>query len=316
MNGTTSLLIHPEELDITWLEQLEKLGVKELGLHPVGGRRANETLAAMLDRFETPEYRRLLDEAARRGIEVTCEMHALRYLLPADALAAHPHWQRVNAQGERAADWNLCPSCDEALEYRSESAARLYRRLPGRPRRVSLWLDDAQDAFCHCEKCRGLSPSDQQMIVLNALLRGVRALRPDAKLPYLAYFETLPAPTRRDLREGLYLQFAPYKRDLTRPLEDPACEANRKETAHLESLLDFFGTEDSTALDYWFDNSLLSRYTKPPRRLVPHPDVVKADMAFYRRLGFERVSSFACYLGADYRALYGLPELDCFMEGR
>lgn len=311
-----SLLIHPEELDIVWIEQLEKLGVRELGLHPVGGRRANETLAAMLDRFETSEYRALLDEAARRSIEVTCEMHALRYLLPAEVLAAHPSWQRVNAQGERAADWNLCSSCGEALDYLSESAARLYARLPNRPKRVAFWLDDSQDAFCHCEKCRSISPSDQQMIVLHALLRGIRAVRPDAMLAYLAYFETLPAPTRRDLAEGLYLQFAPYKRDLTRPLSDPKSADNRRETAHLESLLDFFGIEEASALDYWFDNSLLSNYTKPPRKLVPHPDVVKADMAFYRGLGFQRIQSFACYLGADYRELYGLPDLESFREDK
>ncbi len=310
-----SLLIHPEELDTVWLDQLPRLGVKALGLHPVGGRRANETLAAMLDRFETPEYRGLLENAAGRGIEVTCEMHALRYLLPADVLAAHPRWQRMNAQGERAPDWNLCPSCGEALDYLSESAARLYARLPGRPKRAALWLDDSQDAFCHCERCRGVSPSDQQMIVLNALLRGIRSVRPDATLAYLAYFETLPSPTRADLREGLYLQFAPYKRDLTRPLNDPTCADNRRETEHLASLLGFFGRTGSTALDYWFDNSLLSHYTKPPRRLEPHPDVVKADMAFYRSLGFERISSFACYLGADYRALYGLPPLESFGEG-
>ena len=82
----------------------------------------------------------------------------------------------------------------------------------------------------------------------------------------------------------------------------------------LPALLDFFGTEEATALDYWFDNSLLSGYKKPPKRLEPHADVVRADMNFYRRLGFERVSSFACYLGADYRALYGLPDLTSFRE--
>ncbi|MBR3504851.1 MAG: DUF4838 domain-containing protein [Clostridia bacterium] len=308
----TSLLIHPEELDKTWLDQLGALRVGALGLHPVGGKRADETLAAMLDRFETPEYRALLEDAESRGIEVTCEMHALRYLLPEDALAAHPAWQRVNMAGQRTPDFNLCPSCGEALDFLSERAAALYARLPGRPRRAALWLDDSRDAFCHCEKCRGISPSDQQMIVLHALLRGIRSVQADARLAYLAYFETLPAPTRRDLKDGLYLEFAPYQRDLTRPLEDAACEANRRETAPLPALLDFFGTEDATALDYWFDNSLLSRYTKPPRKLEPHPDVVRADMAFYRRLGFQRVESFACYLGADYRALYGLPDLTSF----
>ena len=312
----TSLLIHPEELDTTWLDQLEALRVGALGLHPVGGKRANETLAAMLARFGTPGYRALLDDAAARGIEVTCEMHALRYLLPEDALTAHPDWRRVNAQGERSADFNLCPSRHDALDFLSERAAELYARLPGRPRRVALWLDDAPDAFCHCEKCRDISPSDQQMITLNAMLRGIRTIRPDAKLSYLAYFETLPAPTRHDLKEGLYLEFAPYQRDLTRPLDDASCAANRGETAHLPLLLDFFGREDATALDYWFDNSLLSGYQKPPKRLEPHADVVRADMALYRRLGFERIESFACYLGADYRALYGLPDLTSFRENR
>lgn len=307
-----SLLIHPEELDAAWLDQLESLRVTALGLHPVGGKRAAETLAAMLDRFETPAYRALLEDAASRGIEVSCEMHALRYLLPESLLLAHPRWQRVNAKGERTPDLNFCPSCGEALDCLSERAAALYARLPGRPRRVALWLDDAQDAFCHCEQCRGLSASDQQMIALAAMLRGIRAVRPDAVLAYLAYFETLPAPARRDLRDGLFLQFAPYRRDLTRPLDDPACEVNRRETAHLPALLGFFGAQDATALDYWFDNSLLSHYTKPPKRLEPRPEVVRADLAFYRGLGFERISSFACYLGADYRALYGLPDLSSF----
>ena len=310
----TSLLIHPEELDKTWLDQLEALQVSALGLHPVGGQRANETLAAMLARFDAPEYRALLDDAAARGIEVTCEMHALRYLLPEVVLAAHPHWRRVDARGQRSADYNLCCAQQDALDFLSRRAAELYARLPGRPRRVALWLDDAKDAFCHCEKCRALSPSDQQMIILSAMLRGIRTLRPDARLAYLAYFDTLPAPTRRDLKDGLYLEFAPYQRDLTRPLDDEACEANRRETAHLQSLLEFFGPEDATALDYWFDNSLLSGYKKPPKRLEPHGDVVRSDMAFYRRLGFQRIESFACYLGADYRALYGLPDLSSFRE--
>ncbi len=310
----TCLLIHPEELDTQWLDQLEALRVGALGLHPVGGRRANETLAAMLERFETPAYRALLEDAARRGIEVTCEMHALRYLLPEEALTAHPDWQRVDAQGRRAPDLNLCPSRGEALDCLSDRAAALYARLPGRPRRVAMWLDDGKDAFCHCEKCRNISPSDQQMMILSAMLKGIRRVRPDARLAYLAYFETLPAPTRHDLKEGLYLEFAPYQRDLTRPLWDAACEANRRETAHLSALLDFFGREDATALDYWFDNSLLSGYKKPPKRLTPHADVVRSDKAFYRRLGFQRVESFACYLGADYRALYGPPDLSSFRE--
>jgi hypothetical protein len=43
---------------------------------------------------------------------------------------------------------------------------------------------------------------------------------------------------------------------------------------------------------------------------------MKADFAYYRSLGFEDFSSFACYLGEDYEALFGevdvTPFADCF----
>ena len=31
--------------------------------------------------------------------------------------------------------------------------------------------------------------------------------------------------------------------------------------------------------------------------------------AYYEKLGFDSITAFACYLGKDYRALYGCPEL-------
>ena len=307
-----TLLIHPRELDDAWVRQAIELRLDGLGLHPVGGAQAHAALEDMLGLFDDPAYMKRLETLESAGVRVTYEMHALRYLMPKSMLENNPDWRRTDAAGARVDDRNFCPSRAGALCYLSDSAEKLWRRLPFQPRRAALWLDDGQDAFCHCPRCKGLSPSDQQLIALQAILRGIRRVRPDATLAYLAYYETLPAPTRRDLREGLYLQFAPYQRDLTRPLTDPGSAENRSQTEHLHDLLGFFGTGGATALDYWYDNSLLSHYTKPPRRLTPENDVVRADRAFYASLGFQRISSFACYLGPDYRALYGPPDLSAF----
>ena len=106
----TSLLIHPEELDSLWLKQIERAKVKTLGLHPVGGNNAHITLQNMLALFDRPEYKCLLDQAARMNIDITCEMHALRYLLPQEQLEIHPDWQRVNSEGEKTSDYNFCCS--------------------------------------------------------------------------------------------------------------------------------------------------------------------------------------------------------------
>ena len=305
----TCLLIHPEELDLCWIEQLCQAGVTTLGLHPVGGKHADVSLRGMLGLFEEPAFQALLRKAEDRGLQITCEMHAMRYLLPEDTLRKHPQWMRVNRAGNRTTESNFCCSNPDALALAAENAARLYRRLPGRPRRVAFWLDDAKDAFCHCEKCACLSPSDQQMIILNAMLAGIRSVRRDAVLAYLAYYETLPAPEQTQPQEGIYLEYAPYLRSMDRPIFD---EANAACNRSLPGLLQFFGTKDATVLDYWYDNSWFSNYQKPPRELRVDNAVVRADMAYYRSLGFENISCFACYLGQDYRALYGLPDLSAF----
>lgn len=308
----TSLLIHPEELDQIWLDELDKLGVKTLGLHPVGGVHADDTLKNMLFLFKQPEYQEKLNKAKDMGINIACEMHTLRHLLSSKEIEEHPEWQRVNKEGQRSTDYNFCCSNPEALQHVVKNAIELFKSLPGNPQRASFWLDDAPDAFCHCEKCAHLSPSDQQLIILNAIVDGLRTVRPDAMVPYLAYFEALPAPTQVKPHEGIYLQYAPYLRDITKPINDAENQHNGEYIAHISNLLSLFGTKESTVLEYWYDNSLFSKYTKPPKELHVDNDVVRTDIAYYRALGFENISSFACYLGQDYRELFGMPDLSAF----
>jgi hypothetical protein len=45
---------------------------------------------------------------------------------------------------------------------------------------------------------------------------------------------------------------------------------------------------------------------------VPDAAVIDADFDYYASLGFRDLSTFACYLGADYAALHGEPDIAPF----
>ena len=73
----------------------------------------------------------------------------------------------------------------------------------------------------------------------------------------------------------------------------------------LPRLLEFFGREGAKVLEYWYDNSLYSKWKKPPEKFVLNKDAMQSDIAEYISLGFSEITSFACFLGDDYEALWG-----------
>ena len=312
-NGyTASLLVHPEEFDRAWIERCVSLGIPTISLHPVGGFRSPLTMKAMLERLDTPEYRELIDEAIARGLTVEYEMHAARYFLPKSMFEEHPEWFRMNENGERTPDLNCCASNEEALDYIAKRAAEAATRLYRSSHRYFFWMDDAHDAFCHCEKCAAYSSSDQQLMIMNRILAELKQYDPEAELAYLAYYGTLTPPEKVKPADGIFLEYAPIDRDFHKALSDPESEKNASQNKHLSALLDFFGREKAKVLDYWLDNSLFSNWTKPPKPFTPDAAVIDADFEYYASLGFCDLSTFACYLGADYVELHGEPDVAPF----
>lgn len=309
---TGSVLIHPDELDNTWIDRCAALGIPRLGLHPVGGQHAHESMADLLAKLETPEYRALLDRAAELGIEIEYEMHAGRYLMPLSAFAEHPEWQRMNEAGERVSDLNFCVTNDDALNFYAKNAAVAAKKLYRSTNRFFFWMDDAKGGGCHCENCRKLSPSDQQLHVANRVLAEIKKEIPDATFAYLGYVDCLVPPTTVKPADGIFLEYAPIERDFHKPIYSQDAEKNRIQNEHLAALLKLFGTETAKVLDYWLDNSLYSGWTKPPKPFTEDKDVVKADIAYYKDLGFTDMSTFACYLGPDYIELHGDPDITGF----
>ena len=306
----TSLLIHPDELSKKWIDRFADLKVTTLGLHPRGGRWAVSSLEDLLARLKTPEYRALLDYAADRGLEIAYEFHAAATLLPRDLFDRHPEYFRMDREGKRVPNWNFCVSNDEALGIVAERAAEIVRQLYRSGDRFHFWLDDGHDLACHCPECTGLSASDQQLVVLNAILRRIREDRPEARLAYLAYFDTLAVPSKVTPEPGIFLEYAPMEKYVAKGNDRE--ERIAAEFRLIDPLLDFFGRKESRVLEYWYDNSMYSNWTKPPKSFTPDDEAVLKDAAFYREKGFRSIASFGCFLGPDYEELYGEPDFSAF----
>ena len=306
------IVIHAQDCGELWASRLERdtCGLNVLGIHPEGGPAAHESLEQALALQQTAEFADFCRRMHRLGIAVEWEMHALSWLVERSLFDTRPHWFREE-NGVRVRQLNCCASEPEVLEHIKERSYQLGRMLRPDTHRYALWLDDVASGSCQCERCRGLSPADQAMILTNAMAEGLQAADSGATQSYLAYRSTLEVPTIRP-RENVYLEYAPIDREHHRSLFDPDCEKNRRESATLPALLDFFGIGDAKVLDYWMDNSLFSDWIRPPKPFALDEAVCDADVRRYAELGFRSVTSFGCYLGEEYRALYGEPELSTY----
>lgn len=306
------MIIHPEEFTDDHLAVFRQAGLNVLGIHPVGGHNAHETLEHAVVRHAMPAWRASLERAASMGIAVEYEAHALRWLMPASLFEQMPDWFRMSEDGVSDPDFHMCASNAEALAFLENRAEMLARLLWTGSQRWFLWPDDVTGKRCCCAGCQSLSASDQALLITNAIQRGVVRFDAEGRVCYLAYQDTLEVPERVQPERGVFLEFAPIWRDHHRPLNDSACAQNQREIRHLERLLFFFGTEGSQVLNYWMDNSLFSGWRKPPQPFELDADVMQLDVAFYRALGFENVTSFGCYLGSDYVRLYGKPPIQAY----
>ena len=306
----TSMLIHPDELSKKWIDKLANAGINTLGIHPVGGREAANALKELVGLAKTTEYRSLIDYAKARGLKVEYEIHAASYLMPRELFATHPEYFRVDQQGNRTPEWNFCVSHPKALELFAQRAAMLAKDLYGSNKNYYFWLDDGRDYKCHCERCRTLSKSDQQLIVVNAVARKLRESDPDARVAYLAYIDTLEIPENADVESGVFLEYAPFEKYTAKG--EYAQQRIEKAREMLVPLMKFFDKEPPKVLEYWYDNSLFSGWKKPPKQFRLDEKELFENVNEYHSLGFDYISTFACFLGEDYEALFGEVDVSHF----
>ena len=296
------LIAHPEELTKGEIAAFRAAGADVLGLHPVGGNKATSSLENLLIWLKTDKGRRLLSYARSLGLEIEYEMHAASFLVPREMFSSHPEYFR-EANGVRTNDYNFCVSSDEMLRLVAKNAAALGRVLRPDTHDYYFWLDDAENSRCGCEKCRVFSASDQSLIVANAIADELRRFDSSARVCYLAYLGTLTPPKSVKPAPGVFLEYAPMKRDRSIPVWE---DDNVKR--ELAALFDVFEPGEAKILEYWYDNSMFSNWKKPPKKFTPDNERIAREIEFYRSLGVGNVTSFTCYLGADYEALYGAPD--------
>ena len=303
------IIIHPQECGDYFASRLEETHLNVLGVHPEGGTAAHASMENCIKMLETDEWRHFRRRMDKAGIAVEFEMHALSWILNRRLFDKHKEWFRMNEDGVRVPEFNCCASNPDVIDYIRERSAELARIFHPDTDKYYFWIDDVASASCQCEKCSALSPSDQALTLYNAIADGLSSVNSRAKQSYLAYYATLPVPTNVIKRDNVFLEFAPLARDFDVSLFDESREKNYSQVKTLPALLDFFGRDDAKVLEYWMDNSLFSGWKKPPKELHFNAKTCEADVNRYKELGFTSITSFGCFLGEDYRDLYGDADL-------
>jgi hypothetical protein len=109
----------------------------------------------------------------------------------------------------------------------------------------------------------------------------------------------LEPPTVIAPEDGIFLEYAPLFKYTAASAENISRERNA-----ILPLLSHFGANGSTVLEYWYDNSMFSGWRLPPKQFSLDVAAMERDIKEYIEMGFENISSFACFLGENYNRLW------------
>ncbi len=295
---TRGVVLVPDDITTwPWVEKAAEAGLTTIGTHIFPDQVAQF--------IATDEGRAFLEGCRSHGLEVEHELHAMSALLPRELFAKDPTMFRMDQDGERTPKWNLCVHSKAALEVVCENAVKYARLLAPTTGRYFYWIDDG-DPMCRCPRCKGLSDSDQALIVANAMVKALRQFDPRATLAHLAYYNTLPAPTQVKPASGVFLEFAPISRKYDAPFGTMPREKVWLED--LDANLALFGAENAQVLEYWLDASMFYRANKRQRIKIPwNQTVFEADLDVYGKRGIRNVTSFAVMADGQYERQFGAP---------
>lgn len=297
--------------NVDWAKLAHENGINTIGTH-ISPQQVADFMA-------TPEGQRFINECQRYGIHIEHQLHAASDLLPRHLFKQDSTMFRMDADGRRCNDVNLCVHSKAALDTAAARALHYARLLPSTNHRYYFWIDDNRP-MCHCPDCSKYSDSEQALILENRIIKELRTFDPEAQLAHLAYGNTLPAPRKIKPHDGIFLEFAPFYRSRTKSLKeeqpgDPAIENNPDKQTNLYYLkenLEVFPVETAVVLEYWIDVSMFSGWKKPAVKLPWYKDVYLSDLDTYAECGIRNITSFAVYIDNKYIESYG--ELDFLSE--
>jgi len=289
------VVVYPDDVTSlgveTWGKRVDISGINLIGLHAATSNDPVDTL----EKFVRSELGQdFLAMCRARGVDVEYELHALEYLLPRDLFESHPEYFRMDENGNRCPDYNMCFSCDEAIEAMRPRLEKLLEWVKPTTHRYYFWTDDKLGVFCNCADCASLSPSEQALKYENRLVAVLREYDPDATLAHLAYQQTLDVPVAVRADDCVFLEYAPINRNYSQPLSEEHIKA-------MENNLLAFPGGTAHVLEYWLDESMFCRWRKESPVPVPfEAEKAAEDIDRYRKLGFADFTCFAAWLNSRY----------------
>lgn len=298
---TRGVVLVPEDLSGSdWPARAARAGLTTIALHH------GSSTGRVVEFIESAAGRGFLESCARLSLHVEYELHAMRDLLPRELYAEQPELFRMDDQGKRTQDANLCVHSERALEIVTTNALRLARVLPPTTSRYFLWGDDGLP-WCRCPACHEFSDSDQALILENRLVSALRGRDPAAQIAHLAYANTIRAPKRVKPSPGVFLEFAPIGRRYDVPYAQQTGADAKDALSLLSENLRVFPPASAQVLEYWLDVSRFSQWKRPPAELPWTKGVCAADAQMYAGLGIQHVTTFAVWIDADYLKRFGEP---------
>ncbi|MDR3093437.1 MAG: DUF4838 domain-containing protein [Bacteroidales bacterium] len=291
---------HDLETVGNWPEMAHEAGINTIGTHMFP-----EEVA---DFIRSEKGKTFLADCEKYGIKVEHQLHSMGQLLPRELFADDSTMFRMNAEGRRVNDCNLCVHSEKALDVVCKNAVHYSRLLPATNHRYYYWIDDGQP-MCRCPECSKYSDSEQALILENKIIKALRAFDPEALLAHLAYINTLVPPRQVKPEEGIFLEFAPISRSYDTPLSEQSKGrdgvSNEDWMQLIRENLEVFPAETAVVLEYWLDVSMFSRWKKPAVKLPWRKDVFEADLESYARLGICNITSFGVYIDDKYMEAHG-----------
>lgn len=285
-----------------WPRIAAESGINTIGTHVF----PKDVLAFM----ESEKGRSFLDSCRKYGIHVEHQLHAMGELLPRDLFDEDASMFRMDENGRRLPDFNCCVHSEKALDIIAENAATFAKRLPADNHRYYFWLDDG-GSVCQCERCAGLTPSEQALVIENRMIKAIRRVDPEAMLAHLSYYNTMDAPVQVKPETGIFLEFAPFYRQWDKPISDSDAQGSgsaptphAKYRDYLAENLKVFPAETAMILEYWLDVSLFSGWKKPGKELPWRKDICASDVKTYSDFGIRHMTTFAVFMDSSYFSTY------------
>lgn len=190
--------------------------------------------------------------------------------------------------GKRQKDGNFCPSNEKACAMILDGIRSFLQKNKGIDI-LHLWFEDAiSDSWCTCEKCRGMSPLQQQYKVIEQADRMVRKEFPDVRIDMLLYHETLDDILEIKHSEEMPLGiYAPRERCYAHHLADADCANNRIYYQALKDSVAVFGAENIEIFEYYSDCILFSKN----KTVLPY--VIAEDLKDYLACGIRKITSLS-----------------------